>query len=70
MLKPSERDKWTSDNNIIKFKMPVHDPFKRVNGVLEMGVTYIKLLCFFFLAVPGRRKNVFGLTDSMNCSQE
>jgi len=28
MQKPSERHKLTSDNNIIKFKNPVHDPFK------------------------------------------
>jgi len=30
MQKPSERHKLTSDNNIIKFKKPVHDPFKHV----------------------------------------
>jgi len=29
MQKPSERHKLTSDNNMIKFKMPVHDPFKK-----------------------------------------
>jgi len=28
MQKPSERHKLTSDNNIIKLKNPVHDPFK------------------------------------------
>jgi len=28
MQKPSEHHKLTSDNNIIKFKKPVHDPFK------------------------------------------
>jgi len=28
MQKPSERHKFTSDNDIIKFKKPVHDPFK------------------------------------------
>jgi len=28
MQKPSERHELTSDNNIIKFKKPVHDPFK------------------------------------------
>jgi len=28
MQKPSERHKLTSDNNIIKVKNPVHDPFK------------------------------------------
>jgi len=28
MQKPSERHKLASDNNIIKFKKPVHDPFK------------------------------------------
>jgi len=28
MQKPSERYKLTSDNNIITFKKPVHDPFK------------------------------------------
>jgi len=27
MQKPSERYKLTSDNNIITFKKPVHDPF-------------------------------------------
>jgi len=27
MQKPNERHKLTSDNNIIKFKKPVHDPF-------------------------------------------
>jgi len=27
MQKPSERHKLTSDNNIIKCKKPVHDPF-------------------------------------------
>jgi len=26
MQKPSERHKLTSDNSIIKFKKPVHDP--------------------------------------------
>jgi len=30
MQKPSERHKLTSDNNIIKLKKPVHDPFKDV----------------------------------------
>jgi len=29
MQKPSERYKLASDNNIIKFKKPVHDPFKK-----------------------------------------
>jgi len=28
MQKPSEHHKLTSGNNIIKFKKPVHDPFK------------------------------------------
>jgi len=27
MQKPSERHKFTSENNIINFKKPVHDPF-------------------------------------------
>jgi len=27
MQKPSEHHKFTSDNNIITFKKPVHDPF-------------------------------------------
>jgi len=27
MQKPSERHKFTSDNNIIQFKKAVHDPF-------------------------------------------
>jgi len=31
MQNPSERHKLTSDNNIIKFKKPVHEPFK-ING--------------------------------------
>jgi len=30
MQKPSERHQLTSDNNIIKFKKPVHDPFKHI----------------------------------------
>jgi len=30
MQKPSERHKLTSDNNIIKFKKPVHDPYKYI----------------------------------------
>jgi len=30
MQKPSERHKSTSDNNIIKFKKPVHDPFNTI----------------------------------------
>jgi len=28
MQKPSERHEFTSENNIIKFKKPFHDPFK------------------------------------------
>jgi len=28
MQKPSKRHELTSDNNVIKFKKPVHDPFK------------------------------------------
>jgi len=28
MQKSRERHKFTSENNIIKFKKPVHDPFK------------------------------------------
>jgi len=28
MQKPREHHTLTSDNNIIKFKKPVHDPFK------------------------------------------
>jgi len=38
MQKPSERHKLTSDNNIIKFKKPVHDPFKAncvVSGIYQ-----------------------------------
>jgi len=30
MQNPCERHKLTSDNNIIKLKKPVHDPFKGV----------------------------------------
>jgi len=30
MQKPCEHHKLTSDNNIMKFKKPVHDPFSRV----------------------------------------
>jgi len=41
MQKPSERHKLTSDNNIIQFKKPVHDPFKTVNNLLE-SIMYIK----------------------------
>jgi len=29
MQKTSKRHKLTSDNNLVKFKKPVHDPFKR-----------------------------------------
>jgi len=29
MQKPSERHKFTSENNIIKFKKPVHDTFNK-----------------------------------------
>jgi len=32
MQKPSERHNFTSDNNIIKFKRPVHDPFNKVHS--------------------------------------
>jgi len=35
MQKPSERHKLTSDNNIIQFKKPVHDPFK--GNTLQYG---------------------------------
>jgi len=34
MQKPSKRYKLTSDNNIITFKKPVHDPFKILNPPL------------------------------------
>jgi len=34
MQKPSERHKLTSDNNIIKFKKPVHDPFNFVQKIV------------------------------------
>jgi len=36
MQKPSERHKLTSDNNIIKFKKPVHDPFKCIHSICVM----------------------------------
>jgi len=36
MQNPSECHKLTSDNNIIKFKKPVHDPFK--DKILSNGV--------------------------------
>jgi len=32
MQKPSKHHKLTSDNNIIKFKKPVPDPFKASRG--------------------------------------
>jgi len=32
MQKPNKRQKLTSDNNIIKFKKPIHDPFKPMVG--------------------------------------
>jgi len=35
MQKPSEHHKLTSDNNIIKFKKPVHDPFNIITGILQ-----------------------------------
>jgi len=41
MQKPSERHNFTSDNNIIKFKKPVHDPFKTF---LENGIRFSILL--------------------------
>jgi len=34
MQKPSERYKLTSDNNIITFKKPVHDPFNCNHGIV------------------------------------
>jgi len=36
MQKPSERHKLTSDNNIIKFKKPVHDPCKMNTANVSM----------------------------------
>jgi len=50
MQKPSERHKLTSDNNIIKFKKPVHDPFKTVNTLLE-SIMYTKILKLFKMYV-------------------
>jgi len=37
MQKPSERHKFTSGNNIIKYKKPVHDPFKVFDCMLVQG---------------------------------
>jgi len=37
MQKPSERHKLTSDNKIIKFKKPVHDPFNYKPGSPAMS---------------------------------
>jgi len=39
MQKPSERYKLTSDNNIITFRKPVHDPFNRGLISLMIGQT-------------------------------
>jgi len=38
MQKPSERHNLTSDNNVIKFKKPVHDPFKQ-NNIFDHKLT-------------------------------
>jgi len=40
MQKPSERYKLTSDNNIITFKKPVHDPFNAKRGLREQPSIY------------------------------
>jgi len=38
MQKPSERHKLTSDNNILKFKKPVHDPFNSLQTAVCVRV--------------------------------
>jgi len=45
MQKPSERHKLTSDNNIIQFKKPVHDPFKEIllKGLPLQAHTFIQM---------------------------
>jgi len=37
MQNPSKHHKLTSDNNIIKFKKPVHDPFNNFSGVANFN---------------------------------
>jgi len=50
MQKPSERHKLTSDNNIIKFKKPVYDPFN-IYFLLNFLIVLHEMYCFsFFLA--------------------
>jgi len=39
MQKPRERHKLTSDNNIIKLKKPVHDPFNVLMINILNGLT-------------------------------
>jgi len=48
MQKPSERHKSTSDNNKIKFKKPVHDPF----NIQQSGGTGLHdCYCFNLIAL-------------------
>jgi len=47
MRKPRERHKLTSDNNIIKFKKPVHDPF---NTTSQFYTTVILIYYGLFFA--------------------
>jgi len=51
MQKPSEHHKLTSDNNIIKFKKPVHYPFKgglTDSRICEISFQVINSIWFTF----------------------
>jgi len=53
MQNPSERHKLTSDNNIIKFKKPVHDPYKHQQDSKNSYIliqNYNKYFTFFKIA--------------------
>jgi len=41
MQKPSERHMFTSDNNIITFKKPVHDPFNTKLVCMSIKPTFL-----------------------------
>jgi len=58
MQKPSERHKLTSDNNIIKFKKPVHDHHKCTYSTSES--TFTRLTTGKMVDAPGAwSKSVF-----------
>jgi len=44
MQKPSESHKLTSDNNIITFKKPVHDPIKKKKKTSYIFGKHLKAL--------------------------